>query len=664
MRAVLVAALALAAAAPAADPPAIANSIGMRLIRIEAGAFTMGASGAPLPPEVAPQDWRRFGDYDETPAHRVRISQSFYMGATEVTNAQYEQFEPEHRHLRGKLGYSKGDDEAAIFVSWHDAVRFTGWLSKKEDKPYRLPTEAEWEYAARAGTTTAYSTGDTLPAAFHKNPRQTWYPAAARSDPAVDVVDLAVGRTPANPWGLFDMHGNVEEWCSDWYGPYEGAEQSDPVGRAGGDFKVTRGGSHSTELYYLRSANRSGTLPDDRNWLIGFRVVMGKAPATRPLPVPPPPLNRQNVAQRVAQVKGPDPAMPYFKGPRLYVKIPPASNGPLFSKHNHDPAIVEVANGDLLAIWYTCITEQGRELATAASRLRYGAEEWEPASPFWDAPDRNDHAPALWSDGRTLFHFQGLAAAATWGNLALILRTSSDYGATWSPARLIAPEHGLRHQPVETVFRTREGYIVLPADAALGSGGSAIHISRDGGKTWVDPGGTIAGIHAGVVQLNDGRLLAYGRGDNIDGHMPRSVSSDMGKTWERSASEFQPISGGQRLVLIRLREGPLFFASLAKDMPITDASGRQRLVSGLFGALSFDDGETWPARRLISDDGPGRPVETADGQLFTLSWSNAEPKGYFSVCQAADGVIHLIGSRQHYAFNLAWLKERPPAAPR
>jgi hypothetical protein len=619
------------------------------------------------------------GDFDERPVHRVTIAKPFYMGATEVTNAQYEQFDPAHRQLRGKLGFSKEDDEAVIFVSWHEATRFCEWLSNKEGKPYRLPTEAEWEYACRAGTTTAYYTGETLPKEFQKNVKVSWFPDVSRKGES-EVVPLTVGKTPPNPWGLYDMHGNVEEWCSDWYGPYETTEQSDPVGRADGEFKVTRGGSHSTELQYLRSANRSGALPEDKTWLIGFRVVLGEMPKTKPLPVPPLPLNQRNVKQQIPAdlAKGPDPAKPYFKGPRTYVKIPPNSSGPMFSAHNHDPAIVECPNGDLLAIWYSCVREQGRELGVVASRLRYGAEEWDEASPFWDAPDRNDHAPALWADGKgTLYHFNGLSAAATWGNLALILRTSSDSGATWSKARLIAPEHGIRHQPIESVFQTREGFIILPCDAVPGgNGGTAIHISRDGGKTWSDPGegrpqpqfaagGTgawIAGIHAGIVQLADGALMAFGRGDAIGGQMPQSVSTDMGKTWTYSPSPFPPIGGGQRLVHIRLNEGPIFFASFAKQLMVKDTAGKEQSVSGLYAALSLDEGQTWPIRRLITDDGPGRTVGTTDDQPFMMSARAAEPRGYLSVCQTADGIIHLIGSRQHYAFNLAWLRTPMPAA--
>ncbi len=648
------------------------NSIGMRLRCIEPGTFRMGFEGEPLPEDVAGKPHRLNGDFDEKPAHSVTITEPFYIGICEVTNAQYEQFDPGHRKLRGALGFSREDDEAVVFVDWHDATRFCEWLSEREGLPYRLPTEAEWEYACRAGTSTLFHTGAELPDVFHKNAGQSWYPDAARGGPS-EISSLKVGQTPSNPWGLYDMHGNVEEWCYDWYGPYEADDQTDPVGRADGDFKVTRGGSHSTELFYLRSANRMGMLPEDKHWLVGFRVVLGELPQTEPLPVSPPERYQRDVRQeRPTVIAGkPDPDRPYFKGPRQYVKVPEGSNGPMFPHHNHDPALVACPNGDLLAIWYTCVEERGRELGLLVSRLRRGEEEWEPASVFWNTPDRNNHAPAFWFDGKdTLYHFCGLSVAATWGNLATTLRTSKDNGVTWSRARLIIPEHGTRHMPVESVFRAQDGSIVLPCDAVTGGrGGTAIWISRDEGETWEDAGGTIAGIHAGVVQLKDGRLMAFGRGDNIDDRMPRSISEDMGKTWTYSATPFPPISGGQRLVLLRLREGPIFLASFTgpnrrdpEPIWITDASGTERPVTGLFGAISFDEGETWPHIRLISDDGPGRQVETMDGHLFTMGFSNAEPGGYMSVCQDAEGTVHLISSRQHYAFNLAWLKMPPPAS--
>ena len=637
------------------------NSIGMRFVNIESGSFVMGPNETPLPEEIAGNENRLNGTFDEHPAHEVTISKSFYAGVYQVTNAQYEEFDPEHRKLRGKRGFSTEDNEAVVFVSWHDAVRFCEWLSEKEGLQYRLPTEAEWEYACRAGTTTPFHTGNTLPEESLKN--------AGELRPSGTVVSVFVGESPSNAWGLYDMHGNVEEWCHDWYGPYEAGDQMDPVGRADGDFRVTRGGSHSTEIYYLRSADRMGTIPEDGNWLIGFRVVLGKMPKTEPLPPPPPELWQRDVKQDVPAdlTEGPDPNKPYFNGPNLYVKIPQDSHGPMFSRHNHDPAIAMCPNGDVLAIWYTCEREPGRELALAASRLRRGATEWEPAAPFWDAPDRNDHAPALWYDGKdTLYHYNGLSAGPGYKkrSLAIIMRTSKDNGVTWSKARFVNPERDLPSQPVACEFRTREGYIVFISDAA---GGSVLWISRDEGQTWEMSEGKIAGIHAGAVQLKDGSLLGFGRGNNVDGKMPRSISTDMGKTWTYSASPFPPIGGGQRLILMRLKEGPIFFASFTGDrreqeyMPITDASGKERPVTGLFGALSFDEGETWPCMRLISDDGPGREVETMDGRPFIMNKSTAEPGGYMTGCQAEDGVIHIISSIQHYAFNLEWLKTAPPA---
>ncbi|MHC4624866.1 MAG: SUMF1/EgtB/PvdO family nonheme iron enzyme [Planctomycetota bacterium] len=653
----------------AAETPAtkeFTNSIGMKFVRMEPGSFMMGIENVPLPEPWATSEHLRDGDPDEQPVHRVTISEPFYVGVHEVTNEQYEKFDPGHRHLRGKLGFSIESDEAVVFVSWHDAKAFCEWLSKKEGLPYRLPTEAEWEYACRAGTRTAYSTGDSLPDDFHKNVRRSWYPDPERCKGRQEVVPLHVGNAPANPWGLYDMHGNVEEWCEDWYGPYEEGRQIDPVGRADGNYKVTRGGSHSTELYYLRSANRMGAIPEERSWLIGFRVVLAEEPCGNFLPVPSAPLHQQRVSQRIPCdiAEGPDPQKPYFSGPRRYVNIPRGSDGPIFSRHNHVPKIVQCANGDLLTIWYTCVSESGRELAIVASRMRYGTNEWELAEMFWDQPDRNDHTSSLWCDADgTLYHFNGFSVAATWGSLAVIMRTSVDHGRTWSKAKVILPEHHRRQMPIESILRTMDGRILLPCDAVTGgSGGTAIYLSDDNGLTWKDAGGTIAGIHACVTQLKDGRLLAFGRGDNIDGRMPMSVSSDMGRYWKYSASPFPPVGGGKRPLVLRLREGPLCLVSFAgKGMTITDVSGKQRRVTGIFAAVSYDDGRTWSNTRLLSHDGPDTTHEAMDGRPFKLGFSSAEPGGYNSICQAANGVIHLISSRQHYAFNLKWLETPPPA---
>ena len=642
------------------------NSIKMRFVRIQPGSFVMGQEEG--------------GDYDERPVHKVEITRPFYMAVTQVTNEQYEQFDVEHRELRGRRGFSEEDDEAVVFVSWHDAMQFCQWLSRKEGKPYRLPTEAEWEYACRSGTNTAYNTGGTLPEVYHRHQKQEWQPAQ---------VSLRVGNTPPNKWGLYDMHGNVEEWCHYWYGPYVEDNQADPVGRASGLFRVTRGGSHNTTVEYLRSANRMGALPEDKHWLIGFRVVLGELPQTEPLPEPEPKLWSLDVQQdRYSWSHGPDPDKPYFKGPVEFVRSPDDRESVPMYGHNHCPSITWCPNGDLLAVWFSTIREQGREMTILASRLRAGSDEWDFPSEFFKAPDRNMTGSALFHNGDgKIYYLNGLEAAGMWANLALVMRTSVDSGASWSYPRLINPRHQPRNQVISGTSRTKEGYLIQPCDAVYGgSGGTAIHISRDGGQTWVDsgagtpkpsysgdePGGTIAGIHAGVVQLNDGSLMALGRGDNrlgsddnIGERMPMSVSKDMGKTWTYSASEFSPISGGQRLVLMRLQEGPILFVSFTdasskktpEGMMIRDASGQDQRAYGLFAALSFDEGRTWPVRKLIvPDDTPQEIDGGAWTRKFAMDATHAEPKGYMAATQTPDGVIHLISSRLHYQFNLAWLR--------
>jgi formylglycine-generating enzyme required for sulfatase activity len=662
--------------------PEFVNSIGMRFVRIEPGSFQMGNDAALNEDIVKVTEigndvkiWLpEHGDNDERPVHNVTITKPFYMATTEISNKQFERYERRHALLRGKDGFSIDPDEAVVFVSWHDATAFCEWLSAEEGLPYRLPTEAEWEYAARAGTSNElpFSTGQSLPSGVLKNPTSSWYPEPWRSRGREEVMPLYVGRTPANPWGLHDMHGNVEEWVADWYGPYLDADQLDPTGRADGDFKVTRGGSHGTVAFYLRSANRMGTLPGDRTHMLGFRVVLGKLPDSVPQPVAEPEQHAKNVDPRIPSdllTSGPDSEEPYFAVPRPFVKIPEGSFGPLYSRHNHAPTIVEAPNGDLLTAWFTTQTERGREVGIAASRLRFGENEWEEASPFWNPPDRNVGALALWNDGQgTLYHFNGLAVAATWGPMAIVMRTSMDSGATWSKGRMIVPEHHWRRQVIPSVFRTREGHIILPADAnPTSNGGSALHISRDNGVTWADPGGTIAGIHTGITQLKDGRLFAFGRGDNIDGHLPQSYSDDMGKTWAYSASPFPPIGGTQRLALLRLQEGPLLFVSIAREkeqsiMEVEDSTGTRRRIIGAFAALSYDDGKTWPKVRLISTD-PAIP-QTAwslNGKTFEMSRSRSEPWGYLAAIQGVNGVIHVVSSWNHYAFNMKWLETAPPA---
>lgn len=618
----------------------------VKTVEIPAGSFYMGSDGVGE-------------NYDEAPVHKVNISKPFRMGITEVTNAQYEVFHPEHRTLRGKNNVSTEDDDAVVNVSYQDALDFCVWLSEKEGKNYRLPTEAEWEYACRAGTYTLYYTGDGLASSMRRNQM------IARD---YKPVSLKVGQTPPNAFGLYDMHGNVEEWCMDWYAPYSAEEQTDPLGPVEGEFKVTRGGSHHTPDEYLRSANRMAMIPEDKHSLTGFRVV-----------------ECDDVIPSVRL----DLTKPLFMEPLVYVHPPVSGSNVPFYKHNHQPSVAWCDNGDLLAVWFSADAENGRGMVVLSSRLHQGATEWTPAELFYKVPDRNMTGSALFNDGKgKLFHFNGVEAAGDWQNLMMVMRTSTDNGFSWSKSRIIAPEHSKRHQVVSGTSMTPEGWMIQVCDAGPGShDGAAVHISKDGGESWADPwdgapmpefknggkGTTIAGIHAGVVALKNGHWLALGRGNSLEGEngkkmMPMSISKDKGKTWEYHLSPFPAIDGGQRLVLMRLKEGPLLLVSFTdhpqrtrktdRGMEFTDRNGNTFRGYGMYAALSYDEGKTWPIKKLITDGKERHLNGGAWTGYFSMDETHAEPRGYLAGTQTSDHVIHILSSRIHYRFNLAWLEEK------
>ena len=233
----------------------------MELVGVPAGEFMMGSP-----------DREKERQACETPVHRVKITRPFYMGKFEVTNAQYRRFRPSHRSR-----YLDAGDQPALWVSWHDADAFCRWLSKKASRAVRLPTEAEWEYACRAGTTTRFYTGDSIRG--HMNsadlPKAAWYGANAKGS------SKPVGKLKANAFALYDMHGNAWEWCGDWYAAdyYKKSPEKDPTGPESGAAKVLRGGCwFYWTTYYCRSAHRYRYRPDARESVIGFRVVVETGP--------------------------------------------------------------------------------------------------------------------------------------------------------------------------------------------------------------------------------------------------------------------------------------------------------------------------------------------------------------------------------------------------
>ena len=251
----------------------LGKGVTMKLVLIPAGKFLMGSP-----------DTEKGRKADEGPQHEVTISKPFYMGVYEVTQVQYEAV------VGTNPSQYKGETRPVEKVSWHDAVEFCKRLSAKTGMPVRLPTEAEWEYSCRAGTKTRFSFGDEdtdLHAYGNYADRSCTAPHAGKKDTAhSDGFDRTapVGQFRANAFGVFDMHGNVWEWCGDWYGSYASAGVRDPVGPGSGSLRVLRGGGWHNSPGGARSAVRAGVAPASGADLHGFRVVVVLAPNSQPVP--------------------------------------------------------------------------------------------------------------------------------------------------------------------------------------------------------------------------------------------------------------------------------------------------------------------------------------------------------------------------------------------
>ncbi len=218
---------------------------GIEFVQIPAGSFTMGS------PEN--EAGRGAGEAQR----RVTLSQGFWLGKYEVTQAQWT------RVMGSNPSDFEGDNRPVDFVSWDAAQQFISKLNKTASGPYRLPTEAEWEYACRAGSTWAFAYGN------RDGPlnNYSWYSANSGRN------THAVGRKKPNAWGLYDMHGNVWEWCQDWYGDYPVGDATDPAGPSSGQLRVLRGGSWAVSAINCRAAYRPRNTPGYRYISAGFRVV-------------------------------------------------------------------------------------------------------------------------------------------------------------------------------------------------------------------------------------------------------------------------------------------------------------------------------------------------------------------------------------------------------
>ena len=273
---------------PKSAPRTFSNTLGMTMIRVDAGEFVMGS----------PESEKGEGAPLEKPAHRVRITRPYYLSSCEVTVEQFRAFidatglatEPERNGRGGTVfdpstkslkndpswnwrnpGYQtpQKPDEPVVQVTWADASGFCQWLSLRERREYRLPSEAEWEYACRAGTTTRWSVGDDPEGLDH----DAWTSRNA------EFVAHPVGLKHPNPFGFHDMHGNVWEWCQDFEGAYSAEAQDDPKGPAAGSKRVLRGGGWDWGTPgRTRSASRLFYPPSSAYYAYGFRICSPVAP--------------------------------------------------------------------------------------------------------------------------------------------------------------------------------------------------------------------------------------------------------------------------------------------------------------------------------------------------------------------------------------------------
>ena len=246
------------------------NSMGMKLVRIEPGTFVMGLTDE-LAKKVGPAHPEGGPMYVQ---HRVTLTKRYLLAAFDVTNSQFDMYDTGHKHRRPKYQLGRNSDNEPVEpVTWQEAQQFCRWLSEREGRVYRLPTEAEWEYACRAGTTNRTYWGDNVwdrtkanVGGKDKKTHEHW------ADDGFEYTS-PVGSYPPNPWGLYDMIGNTFQFVQDWYSVFTTNDVVDPHGPLTGHCRVDKGGGWRTPVEGVSSALRDGDDPGDVKDIRGFRVA-------------------------------------------------------------------------------------------------------------------------------------------------------------------------------------------------------------------------------------------------------------------------------------------------------------------------------------------------------------------------------------------------------
>ncbi len=589
------------------------GNVPMELVWLRPGEFWMGQNA---------QEQDAYPN-KETPHHRVRISQGFWMGKHEVTQAQWKALMGT-APWSGKRYVSEDPDTPAVYVSWHDAVAFTEKLAAYTEKPFRLPTEAEWEYACRAGTETRFYWGDDPH--YEDIAHRAWW----RGNALISGAQHArkTGQMPPNPWGLYDMSGNVSEWCQDWHGFYLDAAQTDPTGPEWAEHRVLRGGSWISIGGHCRSSRRHHEVPDAAHSDFGFRVLS----APRPQP--------QEGAPRftdvfVAGLDGVD----TYRIPSLLI----APDGSLLAFCEARKISQEDASPTDMVLRRSL--DGGNTWLPTQTLVRgVGEEALMNPCPIIDQQNQsivllcvniNKTAPGHHQ------HFQLVSrdSGQTWSEPVDIGRKIAQYDDTFVPG----PGIGIQMRGGRLVVPGYAGELNEETDELFFS---RVMYSDDHGQSWTlgEAVGEMSD-EAQAVELSDGRLMLNMRGNMGTSCRGVAVSGDGGATWgrvrwDRALNECPCQASITRCGPSGLNQDRrLLFANPDNAAERFNVVERSKMTV----RMSYDDGDTWPVKRLI----------------------HAGPSSYSSLVMLPDGYAGLLfeGGEKHRRewirfarFSLDWLE--------
>ncbi|MCC6699441.1 MAG: SUMF1/EgtB/PvdO family nonheme iron enzyme [Candidatus Hydrogenedentes bacterium] len=607
--------------ANAADEPArpgetwtitLPGGVPMELVFLAPGTFPMGESANEK--DAYPNK--------ETPQHLVQISKGFWMGKYEITKAQWLALMGT-TPWKDRLYVSEDANTPAVYVSWNDAQAFTAELAEATGKPFRLPTEAEWEFACRAGTTSRFYWGEDL--SYEAIDMHAWWRGNAML--TTEWHARSVGLLPPNPWGLHDMSGNAAEWCQDWHWFYFDGEQTDPVGPSFAEHRVFRGGSWLGTGGDCRSSRRTHEVPDMVRSDIGFRVV--SAPPVAPAPGSP---EISNVF-----VAGTD-------GVNTY-RIP----GML------------VAPDKYLLVFCEARKESQDDASPTDMVLRRsidGGRTWLPMQVLVRGKGKEalmNPCPVIDWTNNTIILVCDMANIISPNHHRHFQLVSTDNGATWSePVEIkdrIANYDETFNPGPGVGIQMKSGRLVVPGytgetnEQFEDNWHSRVLYSDDHGATWT-LGAPVSPFsdECQAVELSDGTLMLNMR-DNM-GMSCRGValSKDGGQTWtnsywDRALNECPCQASIVRFSLAANGERDrLLFANPDNAGEKFNVVERTKMTI----RMSYDEGKTWPVRRLI----------------------HAGPASYSSIVRLPDGDIGLLfeGGEKHrrewirfVRYSLAWL---------